>query len=227
MRAITIYRQISVNRFVTILTVMLISLTSFADEPVKTSLSNGDGEDPYVLHLRTNLLYDVLAVPNIGAEFGVNDRMSIVGNVMLDWIGISTKQFYWRIFSGDLEWRYWLGADESTFLRKGHHLGVYAAFYRYDVELGTLDGEMGDFNYGGGVSYGYSAPLSRSLSLDMSIGIGYMGGKYKKYKYIDGRYVWQSDDHKNYFGPTKAEVTLVWHWELPKRKSTAKKGGQP
>lgn len=178
-------------------------------------------EDPYTLHLRTNLLYDAVLVPNLGAEFGLNNHLSLVGNIMLDWLGFSQKQWYWRIFSGDVELRHWLSTDESTFLRKGHHIGVYAAFYRYDVELGTIDGQMGDFNYGGGISYGYSATLNRSLSLDMSLGIGYMGGKYKKYKYLDGRYVWQSDEHRNYIGPTKAEVTLVWHLAIPKHK----KGG--
>ncbi|MBR1389540.1 MAG: DUF3575 domain-containing protein [Prevotella sp.] len=215
------------KRLLTIILVILISQSLYAGDSISSKPLSDDSVNPYVLHLRTNLLYDVLLVPNVGAEFGLNDNMSIVGNVMLDWLGFSGKQLYWRIFSGDVELRYWLGTDESTFLRKGHHLGVYGAFYRYDVELGTIDGQMGDFNYGGGISYGYSAPLSRSLSLDMSIGIGYMGGKYKKYKYLDGRYVWQSDEHRNYFGPTKAEVTLVWHWELPRLKSggKVKKGG--
>lgn len=216
------------NRLVTILIATLISLATFAGEPSKSKLSSGDMGHPRMLHLRTNLLYDALLVPNVGAEFGLTDRMSVVGNVMLDWLGFSEKQLYWRIFSGDAELRYWLGTDVSSFLRKGHHIGVYGAFYRYDVELGK-DGQMGDFNYGGGISYGYSAALNRSLSLDMSIGIGYMGGKYKKYKYIEGRYVWQSDEFRNYIGPTKAEVTLVWHFEIPKRKyaGTIKKGGQP
>ena len=181
------------------------------------------------LALRTNLLYDAIIVPNVGVEVGLGERTSLVGNVMFNWIGLRNKQFYWRILSGDVELRYWLGADKNTFFRKGHHLGVYGAFYRYDIELGTKNGQMGDFNYGGGISYGYSAILNRSLSLDMSIGIGYMGGKYKKYKYFDGRYVWQSDVHRNFVGPTKAEVTLVWHLDLSKRQNddTAKKGGQP
>jgi len=180
---------------------------------------------PAMIHLRTNLLYDAALIPNIGAEVGVSNKVTIVGNMMFNWLGFSQKQLYWRILSGDVECRYWLGNDLNNYLRKGHHIGIYGAFYRYDVELGK-EGQMGDFNYGGGISYGYSAPLNRSLSLDMSIGIGYMGGEYKQYRYIEGRYVWQADKQRNYFGPTKAEVTLVWHFELPKRKyaGTIKKG---
>lgn len=210
----------------TLLILTAIPLMAIAGKPNKTKLSSGDMGHPRMLHLRTNLLYDALLVPNVGAEFGLSDRFSIVGNVMFDWIGSSQKQFYWRILSGDAELRYWLGTDVSGFLRKGHHIGVYGALYRYDVELGS-DGQMAEFNYGGGISYGYSIPLNRSLSLDLALGIGYMGGKYKKYKYIEGRYVWQSDNNRNYFGPTKAEVTLVWHLEIPKRKyaGTIRKGG--
>lgn len=214
------------RRLLTIILLAALPVITFAGKPTKSKLSSGDMGHPQMLHLRTNLLYDALLVPNIGIETGLSDRFSLVGNVMFDWLGFSQKQLYWRILSGDAEVRYWLGTDVSGFLRKGHHIGLYGALYRYDVELGD-DGQMGDFNYGGGISYGYSAPLNRSLSLDMSIGIGYMGGEYKKYKYIDGRYVWQSDNDRNYFGPTKAEVTLVWHFEIPKRKysGTIKKGG--
>lgn len=216
------------RKLLTIILLTLLPVTTFAGRPAKTKLSSGDVGHPRMLHLRTNLLYDALLVPNVGAEFGLTDRCSLVGNVMFDWLGFSQKQLYWRILSGDAELRYWLGSDVSGFLRKGHHVGLYGALYRYDVELGR-NGQMGDFNYGGGISYGYSAVLSPQLSLDMSVGLGYMGGEYKKYKYIDGRYVWQSDCQRNYFGPTKAEVTLVWHFEIPKRKyaGTIEKGGRP
>ena len=215
------------RKLLTIILLTMLSVNTFAKEPSKTKLSSGDMGHPNMIHIRTNLLYDALLVPNVGLEYGLTDRTSLVGNVMFDWLGFSQKQLYWRILSGDVEYRYWFGNSISGFLRKGHHVGIYGAVYRYDVELGD-EGQMADFNYGGGISYGYSAPLNRSLSLDMSIGIGYMGGKYKKYNYFDERYVWQSDNDRNYIGPTKLEVTLVWHLELPKRKySGTKKGGQP
>lgn len=215
------------RKLLTIILLTMLSVNTFAGEPSKTKLSSGNVGHPDMMHIRTNLLYDALLVPNVGIEYGLSDRTSVVGNVMFDWLGFSKKQLYWRIFSTDVEFRYWFGGNISGFLRKGHHVGIYGAIYRYDVELGK-DGQMAEINYGGGISYGYSTPLNRSLSLDMSIGIGYMGGEYKKYKYLDERYVWQSDNDRNYIGPTKAEVTLVWHFELPKRKySGAKKGGQP
>ena len=167
-------------------------------------------------HLRTNLLYDAALLPNIGIEYGITPQYSLVLNAGGNWLKWDKKHYYWRMLTADIEGRYWLGdrKNDEILQHKGHHIGVYAAVYRYDLEFGGK-GQMGDFNIGGGVSYGYSLPIGRRLSLDMSIGVGFVGGKYKKYEpRSDGRYYWLSDEHRAWIGPTKAEVTLVWH--LPK-----------
>ena len=104
----------------------------------------------------------------------------------------------------------------NNYLRKGLHAGAYVAAYRYDLEFGG-EGQMGDFNWGFGATLGYAVPLARKLSLDFNLGVGYIGGPYKKYVPIDDCYVWQSDRWRWYFGPTKAEITLVWHIELQGR----------
>ena len=69
---------------------------------------------------------------------------------------------------------------------------------------------------------GYSHPVGRRLNLDFTIGVGYFGGKYKKYRHIDDCYVWQSTHRLRWFGPTKAEISLVW---LPWRGRNGQKGG--
>ena len=166
--------------------------------------------------IRTNLLYDAVLLPNIGIEYALKPNISLVLNAGGNWLKWDRKHYYWRMLTADIEGRYWLGdrKNDKILQHKGHHVGVYAAVYRYDLEFGGK-GQMGDFNIGGGVSYGYSLPIGRRLSLDLSIGIGFVGGKYKKYEpRSDGRYYWLSDEHRAWFGPTKAEVTLVWH--LPK-----------
>ena len=65
-------------------------------------------------------------------------------------------------------------------------------------------------NYAGGVEYGYSKPVGKRLNLDFTIGLGYMGGKYHEYLPVDDCYVWQVTKQRHWFGPTKAEVSLVW-----------------
>ena len=76
---------------------------------------------------------------------------------------------------------------------------------------------MADFNYSVGVSYGYSAPIGRKLSLDMGLSFGYIGGEYTKYDHEDGCYVWLDDMRRNYIGVTRAEVSLVWQIELVRK----------
>ena len=65
-------------------------------------------------------------------------------------------------------------------------------------------------NYAIGVEYGYSLPISRRLNLDFTLGVGYWGGEYHEYIPSDGHYVWQSTKQRHWFGPTKAEVSLIW-----------------
>ena len=183
----------------------------------KTKLSNGSPHDTSgLIHLRTNLLYDAVLLPNIGMELGLSPRYSLVLNAGGNWLKFDSKHWYWRILSADIEGRYWLGnrSFDGNLQHQGHHVGVYGAVYRYDLEFGHK-GQMGNFAYGGGISYGYSVPIGRRLSLDMSLGVGYIGGKYKEYEPQDDCYVWLADKQRHYFGPTKAEVTLVWHIGTP------------
>lgn len=72
---------------------------------------------------------------------------------------------------------------------------------------GTLWDKM---NYAAGLEYGYSLPIDRRLNIDFTIGVGYWGGTYHEYKPVDNCYVWQSTKQRHWFGPTKAEVSLVW-----------------
>ena len=92
----------------------------------------------------------------------------------------------------------------------GHHLGIYALGLTYDVEWGGRGYQAARFGFGGGVEYGYSAPIGRRLLLDFSLGVGFQDGEYKTYDPMDGHYVWQSTHKRHWFGPTKAEVSLKW-----------------
>lgn len=174
---------------------------------------------PKTLHLRSNLLYDAVLMPNLGIELGLGGRWTFLAEGTFNWLSREKKHDYWRMGCGSVEARYWLGGSVSAMLHRGHHFGVYAAGYRYDFEFGDK-GEMGDFNYGGGISYGYSARIGRKFSLDFGLAVGYIGGKYKEYKPVDTHYVWQADKTRAWFGPTKVEIALVWTIELKK------KGGQ-
>ena len=114
--------------------------------------------------------------------------------------------------------RKWFGKAANEKPLTGHHLGVYGQVFTFDFEMGGrgyMAGKPGGTiwdkaNYAAGVEYGYSLPIARRLNIDFTIGVGYWGGTYYEYKPEDDCYVWQSTKQRHWFGPTKAEVSLVW-----------------
>ncbi len=173
---------------------------------------------PLYMDIRSNMLFDALALPNIGAEFYVGKNFSLGGNWMYAWWSRNSRHRYWRAYGGELFGRWWFGNAARSKPLTGHHIGLYGQAYIYDFEWGGK-GEMGGKPggslwdkalWGIGFEYGYSLPVSRRINIDFSIGIGYATGYYHKYKPVDTHYVWLSTNRRNWFGPTKAEISLVW-----------------
>ena len=167
------------------------------------------GQKTFRMALKTNLLYDAALVPNIGAEFYLKRGWSIGGTWMYAWWKSDRVHNYWRTYGGELDIRKYFGSAAMRKPLTGHHLGLYMQGLTYDFELGGT-GYLSHFSYGAGIEYGYSLPIARRLNIDFGIGVGYLGGEYKVYKPIDNCYVWQSTRQRRWFGPTKAEITLVW-----------------
>lgn len=173
---------------------------------------------PFYMDLKTNLLYDALAIPNIGIEFYLGKQWSISADWMYGWWKNDNHNFYWRAYGGTVALRKWFGSKAHDKPLTGHHIGIYAGAITYDFELGRT-GYMGGIpggtlwdrcNYTAGVEYGYSLPVTRRLNIDFTLGIGYFGGKYVKYEPKNGWYAWVSTNKLNWFGPTKAEISIVW-----------------
>ena len=79
-----------------------------------------------------------------------------------------------------------------------------------DFDLGGR-GYLGDkWSWGFGVNAGYSKNIARRLNLDFTVSAGYLTGEYKEYLPIVDCYVWQVTKNRNWIGPTKAEISLVW-----------------
>lgn len=173
---------------------------------------------PFYMAIKSNLLYDIVAVPDIGVEFYLGRDWSMTGNWMYAWWKHDMKHWYWRIYGGELGFRKWFGRAAKEKPLTGHHLGIYGQMFTYDFETGGrgyMGGEPGGTlwdkaNYAAGVEYGYSKPIGKRLNLNFTIGVGYMGGVYHEYLPIDDCYVWQVTKKRHWVGPTKAEVSLVW-----------------
>lgn len=172
----------------------------------------------WYMAVKTNMLYDALLVPNIGVEVYLGKDWSVAANWMYAWWKTDRRHWYWRTYGGDLSVRKWLGKAAKAKPLTGHHLGVYGQIFTYDFETGGkgyIGGKPGGtlwdkMNYSAGVEYGYSLPVAYRLNIDFSIAVGYWGGTYYEYKPVDNCYVWQSTKERHWFGPTKAEVSLVW-----------------
>ena len=176
---------------------------------------------PFFMAVKTNLLYDAALVPNVGLEFYLGKGWSVCGDWMYAWWSKDAKHRYWRVYGGELEVRKYFGRNAAEKPLQGHHLGVYAQGLTYDFETGGK-GYLSDFGYGVGVEYGYSLPVAKRLNIDFGLGVGYSGGKYKVYDPEDGCYVYMETKKRRWFGPTKAEISLVW---LLGHGNENKKGG--
>lgn len=173
---------------------------------------------PFLMALYSNMLYDVLAVPNIGAEFYLGKNWSVGANWMYGWWKTDKRHRYWRVYGGDIHARRWFGKQAEQKALTGHHLGVYGQIFTYDFEWGGkgyMGGEPGGslwdkMNYAVGLEYGYSLPIARRFNIDFSIGVGYHWGTFHEYVPIDGHYVWQATKNRHWFGPTKLEISIVW-----------------
>lgn len=178
---------------------------------------------PFYMGIKTNMLYDLGAIPNIGAEFYLGANFSVVANWEYSWWKSDKKSWYWRSYGGDVALRYWLGKASRNKPLTGHHLGLYGQMITYDFEVGgrgyiadsgfgkdkSEDASLG-WNWAAGLEYGYSLPIARRLNIDFTLGVGYHWGTFKEYLPIDGHYVWQATKRRKYIGPTKCEISLVW-----------------
>lgn len=192
--------------------------TVYIEVPVKMEAE----KKPFYMALKTNMLYDAALVPNIGVEFYLGKGWTVGGNWMYAWWKSDRRHNYWRVYGGELDVRKYFGKRAEEKPLTGHHLGLYGGIVTYDFELGGK-GYLGDkWSYHAGIEYGYSLPIAKRLNLDFGIGIGYLGGEYKEYVPRDGHYVWQATKQRHWFGPTKAEISLVW---LIGRDNTNKRKG--
>ena len=179
---------------------------------------------PWYMAIKTNMLYDVALVPNIGLELYLGKDWSVAGNWMYAWWKSDKKSWFWRTYGGDLAIRKWFCKASQTKPLTGHHIGLYGQIITYDFETGNRGYLADKWTYGGGLEYGYSLPIARRLNIDFNLGVGYLGGVVKEYLPIDGHYVWQLEKERHWFGPTKLEVSLSW--QIGRGNINKEKGGK-
>lgn len=204
--------------------VLLLLLTPFYSTAQTTTYSiqpeaEAATKKPFWMAAKTNLLYDAALVPNVGVEIPFGKQWSIGADWFYTWFSSDTHHRYWQSYGGYITLRRYFSPFSSQQLSTvnsqlspltGHHLGIYILGLTYDVEWGHRGYQAAHFGFGGGIEYGYSTRIGRRLNLDFSLGVGFQDGEYKEYDPMDDHYVWQSTHKRHWWGPTKAEVALVW-----------------
>lgn len=188
---------------------------SETNDAVETSLSLHYAQRPArsiirlpELAIKSNLLHDLTGSLNLGIEWRVGKQLTIdLSATYNPWKYGDMKKF--NLLGIQPELRYW---SLEPFNR--HFWGIHGTYANFNlVGLGPgsymkdhlLKGNL----YGGGISYGYHWILSPRWAMEATLGVGYLHLDYDKSeckgceKYIGKR-------HKNYFGPTKAGVSLIY-----------------
>ena len=191
------------NKFV--LTVLFLIFISLAIQAQK-------------LTVQTNLLYSAVSyTPNLSLAYGLGDRTTI--NLLVGYnpwnvnntINDGEKLAHW-IFQP--EFRYW-GCSRFN----GHFFGIHGLYSIYNIGAKNLPMLFGKdsknyrhegVSYGGGFSYGYSLVLTPRFAVEFELGAGYMCLDYEQYYAFMGGDFIQSTS-RNYFGVTKAGISLVWN----------------
>lgn len=167
--------------------------------------------------LKTNVLYDAALSPNLGVEVRVAPRWSVE---------LSGNLNAWTLDHGK-KWKHWLLQPEARYwfceAMGGHFLGVHALGGQYNVGhlnipvnfLGTNFKSLKENRYQGwfagvGVAYGYSWMLHKHWNLEAEIGVGYVYTRFDRFECAGCGRKTASGRHKNYVGPTKAAINLVY-----------------
>ncbi|MCM1440814.1 MAG: DUF3575 domain-containing protein [Roseburia sp.] len=158
--------------------------------------------------LKTNLLYDALLSPSVELEYHFSPNWSVALEYNMVWWKNTGDNRTYQLAVISPEARRYFSTERSP---NGHFVGIFAGFTWYDL-AGHHSGHRGD-GYFAGATYGYSFRLSNKLSLEAALGLGYLHAHYKDYTPVDGHHVYRRTRNSSYFGPLKARLALVWHFD--------------
>ncbi|MDR0429195.1 MAG: DUF3575 domain-containing protein [Tannerellaceae bacterium] len=165
------------------------------------------GVKSQVVGVKTNILYDATSTINLGLEIGIAPKWTLELPVNYNpWnLSVEKKLKHWLV---QPEARYWFCEKFN-----GHFLGLHAMAGGYNVGgidvLGLKEHRYEGDLYGGGVSYGYHWILSTRFSIEATVGAGYVYLDHAKYpcEKCESKI---GDFTKNWFGPTKAGISLIY-----------------
>lgn len=153
------------------------------------------------IFIHTNLLYWLIATPNLGIE----------------WIPDAEKQWsvllngawtHWEWKDGTRKYRMWMVSSEvRRYLSDRWFVGGELHVGEMNIKLDDT-GRQGTY-FGAGATGGYRLPISSKFDIDFTLGLGYTRFNKESYKMVDGLHVGtKAKIGQNLWGPTQAGVIL-------------------
>ena len=174
-------------------------------------LMAASGARAQTVALKTNLLGWATTSLNAGAELATAERQTAqVFFTLNPWQFSGAKRV--RFWNVEPEYRWWTCQKFGGPFLGVHVLGGEYNIKNVDMPFGLLPKTREGRHYegwyiGAGVTYGYQWLLSRHWNLEASVGLGYAYSPYKLYGRCDRCL---NKSHRNYVGPTKAALSLVY-----------------
>ena len=187
------------------------------EEPVDTIASRRP-----VVALSTNVLYDLAITPNFSVEFPIGKKLSLYGEYTFPWWVTRDNSRAWEILKWDIGARYWFfgGRSENPMdVMIGPFAGIDLSAGYYDIEP-HHKGWQGEFQMVG-AELGWAWDLGRNWRLDAYVGAGWMGSHFRYYEATTGdkHLIYQHSGKLNWFGPTKAGVSVKYIFGTKDRRT--------
>lgn len=156
------------------------------------------------LTVRANLLRWATLTPDLGLGWRINHKWTVLVNATYTSWSWNSKQRRYALWEVAPEVRRYLDFDNKHRAYAGVMYKAGSFNYKWS---GT--GRQGDI-MGGGITGGYILPIADRLSLDFSLGLGYIHARYDRYEVIEHVRVKTGRRSGNWFGPVAAGISLVW-----------------
>ena len=168
--------------------------------------------------VKTNLPADLVTAVNLGVEVPLGEDFSVNAHFTFPWwtAGPYGNKYALQLLDAEGELRWWFAPGEERF--QGHYFALQGSGGKFDLQWGRDIGCYQCYNWGVGLSYGYSMSLGEHWNLEFALTLGYLAIDYQHYVPSPDWSVLLRDNAKagvlHYFGPTGLKVSLVYPFHI-------------
>ena len=168
--------------------------------------------------VKTNLPADLVTAVNLGVELPLGEDFSVNAHFTFPWwtAGPYGNKYALQLLDAEGELRWWFAPGEERL--EGHYLALQGSGGKFDLQWGRDIGCYQCYNWGVGLSYGYSMSLGEHWNLEFALTLGYLAIDYQHYVPSSDWSVLLRDNAKagvlHYFGPTGLKISLVYPFHI-------------